>query len=171
MDAHQTEEMANSMMCNSPLPKAGRSKEKLPEEEGSEKLPKEGGGEKHPEEIPTGKLIMPFVEEILPFFPLVRFCNPIFLLDSQNPGNTVGRIEEAPHTEAAPMVEARASLVSPRSAQPQEEKLKLVHKLLTVSSQIIRVLVYLLDRVVDTDLFVFILLAGGVRAGEQPARG
>ena len=83
----------------------------------------------------------------------------------------MGRIEEAPHTEAAPVVEASASLVSPRSALPQEEKLKLVHKLLTVSSQIIRVLVYLLDRVVDTDLFVFILLASGVRAGEQPARG
>ena len=81
----------------------------------------------------------------------------------------MGRIEEAPHTEAAPVVEASASLVSPRSALPPEEKLKLVHKLLTVSSQIIRVLVYLLDRVVDTDLFVFILLVGGVRAREQPA--
>ena len=114
---------------------------------------------------------MPFVEEILPFFPLVRFRNPIFLLDSQNPGNTMGRIEEAPRTEAAPVVQASTSLTSLGSIQPQEEKLKLAHKLLTVSSRIIRILVYLLDRVVDTDLFVFILLAGGVRAGEQPARG
>ena len=28
---------------------------------------------------------------------------------------------------------------------------------------------YFLDQVVDIDLFVFTLLAGGVRAGEQPA--
>jgi hypothetical protein len=142
MDAHQAEEMANSMMCNSPLPEAGRSKEKLPEEEGSEKLPKEGGGEKHPEEIPTGKLIMPFVEEILPFFPLVWFCNPIFLLDSQNPGNTVGRVEEVPHIGAVSVVQATSSLASSGSALPQE-KIKLAHKLLTVSSRITRVLVFI----------------------------
>ena len=49
--------------------------------------------------------------------------------------------------------------------------MKLAHKLLTVSSRTIRVLVYLLDRVVHTDLCVFTLLAGGVRAGEQPAPG
>ena len=70
MDAHQAEEMANSMMWNSPLPEAERSDEKLPEE-GSEKLPNEGGGEKLPKEIPTGKLIMPFAEGIRPFFPLI----------------------------------------------------------------------------------------------------
>ena len=47
MDAHEAEELANSMMRNSPLPDAERSDEKLPEEEG-EKLPEEGGGEKLP---------------------------------------------------------------------------------------------------------------------------
>ena len=61
MDALEAEEMANSMMWNSPLPEAERSDEKLPEE-GSEKLP---------EGIPTGKLIMPFAEGICPFFPLI----------------------------------------------------------------------------------------------------
>ena len=83
----------------------------------------------------------------------------------------MGRIEEMPHTEAAIVVEASTSLISPGSTLPQEEKLKLSHKLLTVSSRIIRVLAYFLDRIVDTDLFVFTLLAGGVRAGELPAPG
>jgi len=83
----------------------------------------------------------------------------------------MGRIEEMPHTEAAIVVEASTSLISPGSTLPQEEKLKLAHKLLTVSSRIIRVLAYFLDRIVDTDLFVFTLLAGGVRAGEQLAPG
>ena len=53
----------------------------------------------------------------------------------------MGRIEEMPHTEAAIVVEASTSLISSGSTLPQEEKLKLAHKLLTVSSQIIRVLV------------------------------
>jgi len=50
MDAHEAEEIANSMLLNSPLPDPERSDEKLPEEEGSEKLPAE---------TPTRKLIMP----------------------------------------------------------------------------------------------------------------
>ena len=153
MDAHEAEEMANSMLRNSPLPDAERSDEKLPKEEGSEKLPKEGGGEKLSEEIPTGKLIMPLSEGVLSFiFSFVWFCNLIFPLDSQNPGNIVGRIEEAPHTSASLVVQASTSLVLPGSVLPQEEKLKLAHKLLTVSSRITQVLVYLLDRLVDTDL-------------------
>ena len=49
MDAREAEEMANSMMQNSPLPNAERS---------GEKLPQEGGCEKLPEETPTGKLVM-----------------------------------------------------------------------------------------------------------------
>ena len=56
MDAHEAEELVNSMMLNSPLPDPERSDERLPEEEGSVKLPKEGGGEKLPEEISTCKL-------------------------------------------------------------------------------------------------------------------
>jgi len=72
MDAHEAEEMANSIMLNSPLPNPERSDEKLPEEEGSVKLPKEGGGEMLPEETPTGKLIMPCTKGVLPFvFPHV----------------------------------------------------------------------------------------------------
>ena len=71
----------------------------------------------------------------------------------------MGRIEEAPRIEAAPVVQASTSLASPGSALPQEDKLKLAHKLLTVSSRTIQVLVYLLDRVVHTDLCVFTLLA------------
>ena len=78
----------------------------------------------------------------------------------------MGRIEEMPHTEAAIVVEASTSLISPGSTLPQEEKLKLANKLLTVSSRIIRVLVLLSDLVVDTDLSIFMFLAGGVGAGE-----
>ena len=52
-------------------------------------------------------------------------------------GNTVGRIEEAPRTEACPVVRASTSLASLGSTLPQEEKLKLADKLLTVSSRII----------------------------------
>jgi len=61
MDAREAEEMANSMLRNSPLPDAERSDEKLPEEE-DDKLPEEEGGEKHPEEIPTGKIVMPLLQ-------------------------------------------------------------------------------------------------------------
>ena len=79
MDAHEAEELANSMMRNSPLPDAERSDEKLPEEEGEklpeevggEKLPEEGGGKKLPEEIPTGKLVM---LPLLLLFLLVYRC-------------------------------------------------------------------------------------------------
>ena len=72
MDAHEAEEMVNSMMLNSPLPNLERSDEKLPEEEGSVKLPKEGGSEKLPEETPTGKLIVPCTDKVLLFsFSLV----------------------------------------------------------------------------------------------------
>src|SRR6185437_10145326 len=87
--------MANSMMLNSPLPDAERSDERLPEEDGSNKIPKEGGDENLPEETPTGKLIMPCTERVLPFiFRLVGFCNSTFPLDSQNPQNTIGRVED-----------------------------------------------------------------------------
>ena len=55
MDAREAEEMANSMLLDSPLPDAERSDERLPEEDRSDKLQKEGGGEKLPEEVPTGK--------------------------------------------------------------------------------------------------------------------
>jgi len=59
MDAHEAEEIVNSMLLNSPLPDPERSDEKLPEEEGSVKLPKEGGSEKLPVETSTGKLMIP----------------------------------------------------------------------------------------------------------------
>ena len=61
MDAHEAEELANSMMRNSPLPDPERSEEKLPEDDGSKKLLEEGGGEKLPGEGPTGKLIIPLL--------------------------------------------------------------------------------------------------------------
>ena len=54
------------------------------------------------------------------------------------------KIDEAPRIEAGPVVGASTSLASSGSALPQEEKLKLVHKLLTVSKQIIRILVFCL---------------------------
>ena len=76
MDAHEAEELADSMMRNSPLPDPERSDEKLPEGSGSDKLPEEGGdenlpeeggGEKLPEKTPTGELIVPCTDKVLPF--------------------------------------------------------------------------------------------------------
>ena len=45
MNAHEAEEMANSMLLNSPLPDPEKDDEKPSEEEGSVKRPEEGGGE------------------------------------------------------------------------------------------------------------------------------
>ena len=76
MDAQQAEEMANSMMRNSPHPDPERSEEELPEGNGSDKLPEEGddeklpeeeGGEELPEGTPTGKLIVPCTDRVLSF--------------------------------------------------------------------------------------------------------
>ena len=82
MSAREAEDMADAMLRNSPLPDVGRSDErlregsgsdKLPEEGGDEKLPEEEGGEKLPEETPTGKLIMPCTDRVLPIsFNLVK---------------------------------------------------------------------------------------------------
>ena len=67
MNAHEAEELANSMLLNSPLPDAdrsdgglseGRGSNKFPEENDGEKLP-EGGNVKLPENTPTGKLVKP----------------------------------------------------------------------------------------------------------------
>ena len=69
MDAHEVEEMVNSMLRDSPTPDA---------EKGSKKLPEEVGGEKHPEETPTGKLVMPFLR--FPFgLVLFVFVTQVFL--------------------------------------------------------------------------------------------
>ena len=67
MSAHETEDMVNSMLWDSPLPDTERSDEKLPEDGGSDKLPKEDDGEKLPEggdktlseKTPAGKLVPP----------------------------------------------------------------------------------------------------------------
>ena len=75
MSARDTEEMADAVFRNSLLPDAERSDEKLlegsgsdklPEGGGDEKLPEEEGDEKLPEETPTGKLMMPCTDRILP---------------------------------------------------------------------------------------------------------
>ena len=56
------------MLLNSPLPDAERSDERLLEGDGSDKLPKEGGVENLHEETPTGKVIMPCTDRVLPFY-------------------------------------------------------------------------------------------------------
>ena len=94
MDSCEAEEMANSMLLDSPLPDAERSDERLPEGDGSDNFPK-GGGEKLPEEVPTGKLIVPFREEI-PLFVWFGFVTQVFSLDSQNPGNIVEKVDVVP---------------------------------------------------------------------------
>ena len=44
MDAREAEELADSMIQNSPLPDLERSNERLPEGDGRDKLPEERGG-------------------------------------------------------------------------------------------------------------------------------
>ena len=78
------------------------------------------------------------------------------------------KVEDVPK-RAISMVQATTYQVSSGSAMPQE-KSKLAFKLLGVSSQVSRVLVFL-DRVVYSDPLILYLLAGGIRAGEQPAPG
>ena len=73
----------------------------------------------------------------------------------------MGKVEDVPE-KAISEVRTTTSQVSSGSALPQE-KVKLAYKLLGVSSRVSRVLVFL-DRVVYTDLFIF--LAGGIGAGE-----
>ena len=79
---------------------------------------------------------------------LVWISNPFFPLDSQNPGNTVGRIEDVPK-KAISEVRASTSQVSSGSVVPQE-KLQLAFKLLGVSSRVSRVPIFL-NRVMYTD--------------------
>ena len=95
MNADEVEEMADAMLLSSPLPDADRSDERLPEGSGSDKLLKKGGDKKHPEEegdkrlpeeTPTGKLIMPCTDTVLPFSLSVGFVNQVFSLDSLIPG-------------------------------------------------------------------------------------
>jgi hypothetical protein len=72
MSAHETKDMVNSMLRDSPLPDTERSDERLPEdggidkllEEDGEKLPK-GGDKKLSDETPVGKLVSPCTEEVL----------------------------------------------------------------------------------------------------------
>ena len=74
------------------------------------------------------------------FFALNLIKQRFFPVDSQNPGNTVEWIEDAPK-KAIFVVQASTSQVSSGSVLPQE-KLKLAFKLLGVSSRIFRVLEY-----------------------------
>ena len=76
MSVREAEDMADAMLRNSPLPDAVRDDERLPEGSGSDKLPEEGddeklpeeeGGEELPEGTPTGKLIVPCTDKVLPF--------------------------------------------------------------------------------------------------------
>ena len=67
MSAHETEDMVDSMLRDSPLPNTEWGDERLPEDDGSDKLPEEADDEKLPEggdkklneETPIGKLVPP----------------------------------------------------------------------------------------------------------------
>ena len=67
-DAHEVEEMVNSMLWDSPTPNA------------------EKGSEKRPEETPAGKLVVPFPDFFV--LSLLVFVTPCFSLDPQNQGDT-----------------------------------------------------------------------------------
>jgi hypothetical protein len=74
------------------------------------------------------------------FFALNLIKYRIFPLDSQNTGNTVRIIEDAPR-KAISEVQASTSLVSSGSVLPRE-KVELAYKLLGVSSRTLRVVEY-----------------------------
>ena len=83
------------------------------------------------------------------FLSFVGFLTQDFSPDPQNQEDSVEKIEETPRTEVGLVVGPSTSLASPGSGPPQAEKLKLAqehfglaHKLLTVSSQTTRVLVF-----------------------------
>lgn len=99
------------------------------------KLP-EGGNDKLPEETPVGKLVPPCIKKYL-FTALNLIKYHIIPLDSQNTGNTVGKIEDVPE-RAVSEVRASTSQVSSGSDLPRE-KVELAFKLLRVSSRILRI--------------------------------
>ena len=68
-----------------------------------------------------------------------------FLLDSQNTGNTVGRIKEVPKRAVIEMVVSTSQVIS--GSDLPREKVELAFKLLEVSSRMLRVL-FRVDRVV-----------------------
>ena len=113
------------------LPEDGGS-DKLPEEDDGEKLP-EGGDQKLPKETPAGKLYRAFVLREYFFFALNLIKEHIFPLDSQNPGNSVGMVQDVAE-KAISEVRASTSQVSSRSVLPRE-KVELAFKLLGVSSR------------------------------------
>ena len=82
---------------------------------------------------PTCKLGVLFLRFFV-FSVLIFVTHKFFSLDPQNQEVSVEKIKEAPCTEAGLVVGASTSLASLGSALPQAEKLKLAHKLLTVSS-------------------------------------
>ena len=142
MSAHDAEAMVDSMLRDSPLPNSERGNEKVPEDNESDKLPEEGegdkfsrgGSEKQPEETPAGKLVATYRKNIL--FPALNFMKQHILpLDSQNIGNTVGRIEDVPKRAVAEVLASTSQLTS--GSDLLHEKVELADKLLEVSSRIL----------------------------------
>ena len=66
-------------------------------------------------------------------------------LDSQNTGNTVGRVEEVPKRAVTEVVASTSQVIS--GSDLPGEKVELAVKLLEVSSRMLRVL-FIVDRVV-----------------------
>ena len=77
---------------------------------------------------------MPCIDRVLPVACSFGFIMH-FPLDSQNPGNTVRRVEDVPE-KAVSEVQPTTSQVSSGGALPQV-KVKLAYKLLGVSSRVI----------------------------------
>ena len=145
MSAQDAGAMVDSMLRDSPLPNSERVNEEIPEDDGSGKLPEEGEGKKLPEggsekqheETPTGKLVPPCKKGIsLVLFNLIKWH--IFLLDSQNTGNIVGKNEDVPKRAISEVLASTFQVTS--GSGLSREKVKLAVKLLEVSSRILRVL-------------------------------
>ena len=123
--ARSAEEMADSMLLDSPLPEA--------EEEW-----------KQAEEIHTGEPIVPPPPN-LDFLPFSRpFYLKNFSLGPQNQEHPAGKAAAAPHVEAPLVVGASTSIAPSGGAPPLVERIKLaqenmdlVQKLLAVSNRLI----------------------------------
>ena len=109
MDARCAEEMADSMLWDSPFPEA--------EEEW-----------KQTEDIPKGESIVPpsLILDILPFAQ--PFYSKNFLLGPQNQKDPIGIVAGTPHVEASLVVGVNTSITPSGGAPPRVDRIKLARE-------------------------------------------
>jgi len=107
VDSRSAEEMADSMLWDSPLPET--------EEEW-----------KQAKDIPTGEFTIPLPAN-LEFLPFVRHFNN-FLLGPLNQEDPLGKVAATPHVEASLVVGASTSVAPSGGAPPPVDMIKLAQE-------------------------------------------